>query len=201
MKTKRRLKKISIIGIALMFVLSIFSSIIEIEKVNAAQENEKIITAKNDVGEGMDKFNYYPQNKWKAGPRIDEYFTTVDTRLEENKDVYYTIDFEGTGIEVYGFKAPRHSIVVFTIDGGESIEVDTFAAVRTANPVLLKEYKNLSNGQHQIKVQASGKANPNATFGDIQISYANIYKPKSVASGISFNEQSATLYEGATYQI
>ena len=104
MKTMKRIKRIGIIGIILAFVLSVFSGVIVIENVNAAQENEKTITAKIDVGEGIDKFNYYPENKWKAGPKIDEYFTTVDTRLEENRDVYYTIDFEGTGIEVYGLK-------------------------------------------------------------------------------------------------
>ena len=186
MKTMKRIKRIGIIVI---------------ENVNAAQENEKTITAKIDVGEGIDKFNYYPENKWKAGPKIDEYFTTVDTRLEENRDVYYTIDFEGTGIEVYGFKAPRHSIVAFSIDGSEPIEVDTFASVRTTNPVLLKEYKDLSNGQHQIKVQATGKTNAAAIFGDIQVSYAKIYKPRQVATSIVFNKESAAIYEGATYQI
>lgn len=193
-----RCKKIFLVLFAFaLLITNLYTDGIKIK----ANSNKDVITinAKKNVGEDTDTFNYYPQEKWMAGKAADEYFTTVDTRLSENSDVYYTIDFEGTDIEVWGFKAPRHAIVEFTIDGINPITIDAYAPQRQF--VKLVEYSNLDNKSHQLKCKATTTANANATFGDIQVTEAKIYKPKAVASKVTFKQKSAELFVGDTYQI
>lgn len=192
-------KVLRITAVACMLITSVLSSEIQ---AGASMETKTEIGAKT-TGEGDHTFNYFPNTKWKAGPNAEEYFTTVNTTLPENQDVYYTFDFTGTGAEIWGFKAPRHSIIKYSIDGNEADakEVDTFETSRTPNAVKLFEFKNLENGKHTIKVAASGKKNASAIAGDIQVSKAIVYAPAPVATDVVFEQQTINMYAGKTFQI
>ena len=199
---KNKLKKLCLsLFAAALALTSLVTSGITI----AASGTEDIISinAKLDAGgeNENNKFYYYPSTKWKAGVAANEYFTTVDTSQPANNDVYYTIKFEGTGIEVFGFKAPSHAIIEFSIDGGDVKTVDTYAASRPASALKLVEYKNLENKEHTLKCKATGTKNANARGANIQVTRADIFKPKATASNVTFKNRSAELFVGQEYQI
>ena len=161
--------------------------------------NVLTINAKKDRGEGTNKFNYFPEDKWKYDGREDEIFTKVDTTLSENNDVYYTVDFEGTGIEIWGYKAPRHAKVSFSLDDKDKQTVDTYAPERKFTKLV--EFKDLENTKHKVKCQATGEKNPSAIAGDIQVSEARIYQPKQEAENVTFLDEEVSLYVNDSYSV
>ena len=86
---------------------------------------------------------------------------------------YFTITFEGTGIELYGNKDTMMGIYDITVDDGEVIQVDAYNP-STLYQQLLFSVTGLEYGQHTIKVSATRNKNENSTSSDIEIDYAKI---------------------------
>lgn len=184
------------------FCLVLFLGVVSMIPINAnADTGYNIITinAKKDRGEGVNKFNYFPESKWKYDGVADEVFTNVDTTLSENHDVYYTVTFHGTGVEIWGYKAPRHAKVSFSVDDGVEKIVDTYSSQREF--VKLIEFKDLDNEQHIVKAKATGEKNPSAAAGDIQVTEARIYQPKKEATNVTFLDEEVSMYVEDTYQV
>src|SRR5699024_4377827 len=80
---------------------------------------------------------------------------------------YFTITFEGTGIELYGNKDTMMGIYDITVDDGEVIQVDAYNP-STLYQQLLFSVTGLEYGQHTIKVSATRNKNENSTSSDIE---------------------------------
>ena len=185
-----------------MVISLVLGSILPLKAATVTTEgtdNVTTINAKLDRGDGVNQFKFFPEDKWKFNGVADEVFTTVDTTAAGNQDCYYEITFDGTGIEVWGVKAPAHPIISFSIDGGTPQEIDTWAGSRALSKLV--EFKGLDDGQHVLKAQATGRKNPSATGGAIQVTEAKIYKPIGEATDVRFLDKEVTIYLDETYQV
>ena len=65
---------------------------------------------------------------WEGGgsgdPAVTEHWSNTPGATVE-------INFNGTVFELYGIKAPNHSMFTVSIDGGEEVKGDAYAASRT----------------------------------------------------------------------
>ena len=152
-----------------------------IDKLEAAMdqlvESNKIIND-SEVGTGVDQFNFV--GEWGVSQGYPDRFYNGDehwfnwARYQEGDIVpYFTITFEGTGIELYGNKDTMMGIYDITVDDGEVIQVDAYNP-STLYQQLLFSVTGLEYGQHTIKVSATRNKNENSTSSDIEIDYAKI---------------------------
>ena len=94
-----------------------------------------------------------------------------DTRAEE---CYYEIHFTGHKIAVFANKAPGHSKVKFTVDGGHAQTVDLYNSTRINTPQEVYSVSGLSEGQHVLKAVTLNEKTGNTIVN--QVAYAQIYQ-------------------------
>ena len=184
----------------LTFILSIGVIPFPEQKVNAAETREYTILSTATTGE-LDVFAYFPSSGWNRGKQMDEYFTSspVQTQVSNGtnaSDIYYTVKFSGTGIVLYGYKDPGHGAAVKTfVDGEEKGEFDSYAQSRSASDVSLWSIEGLSNGEHTLKVQATGGKNASANNSHIEVTKAVVTVPieKVPATDFFFTEETCTV--------
>jgi len=195
---KRTIKRV--LCILLMLILSFSAIPFPEHEVNAAATREYTIKSVTTAGES-DKFTYYPSSGWEQGKQIDEYFTfkSVQTQVEEGaeaSDIYYTVNFSGTGIALYGYKDPGHGATVKVfIDGEEKTDFDSYAQSRSASDVLLWSIVGLDNGEHTLKAQATGSKNASATNSHIEVTKAVVTVPieQVPATKFAFTDETCTI--------
>ena len=90
------------------------------------------------------------------------------------------IDFNGTGLEIYGKKASNHRMFSVQIDGGEAVECDAYAAASTDNNALLYSTEaagiELKAGSHTARVTILDKANASASnVLGMNLAYVKVY--------------------------
>ena len=202
MTTNKKIFK-KVLCLLLMFIISIGAIPFPERKVIAADTREYTILCTKTTGE-LDTFAYYPSTGWKMGAQIDEYFTLkpVQTQISEGtaaSDIYYTVTFAGTGIALYGYKAPAHgaSVKVF-VDGVLEDNFDSYATSRTPNDVVLWQISGLENGEHTIKVEATGDKNASATDSHIEVTKAVVTAPVEhvLATDFFFTEETCFIRAG-----
>ena len=184
----------------LTFILGIGVIPFPEQKVNAAETREYTILSTATTGE-LDVFAYFPSSGWNRGKQMDEYFTSspVQTQVSNGtnaSDIYYTVKFSGTGIVLYGYKDPGHGAAVKTfVDGEEKGEFDSYAQSRSASDVSLWSIEGLSNGEHTLKVQATGGKNASANNSHIEVTKAVVTVPieKVPATDFFFTEETCTV--------
>ncbi len=195
---KRTIKRV--LCILLMLILSFSAIPFPEHEVNAAATREYTIKSVTTAGES-DKFTYYPSSGWEQGKQIDEYFTSksVQTQVEEGteaSEIYYTVNFSGTGIALYGYKDPGHgaSVKVF-IDGEEQTGFDSYAQSRSSSDVLLWSIVGLADGEHTLKAQATGSKNASATNSHIEVTKAVVTVPieQVPATKFAFTDETCTI--------
>ena len=71
------------------------------------------------------------------------------------------LSFEGDGLELYGIKAPNHRFIKVSVDEGDPVEADCYAATRTSNQLLVA-LKGLGQGEHVARIEVIEKTNPDA---------------------------------------
>ena len=71
------------------------------------------------------------------------------------------LSFEGDGLELYGIKAPNHRFIKVSVDEGDPVEADCYAAARTSNQLLVA-LKDLGQGEHVARIEVLEKTNPDA---------------------------------------
>ena len=71
------------------------------------------------------------------------------------------LSFEGDGLELYGIKAPNHRFIKVSVDEGDPVEADCYAAARTSNQLLVA-LKGLGQGEHVARIEVLEKTNPDA---------------------------------------
>ena len=88
------------------------------------------------------------------------------------------VTFNGTKLELYGKKDPSHAMFTVSVDGGEAVECDAYAAVKDPE-ALLYESGDLEAGTHTALITVLGKRNEASTgsgsvYG-VQFVYAKVY--------------------------
>ncbi|MBX7375766.1 alpha-L-fucosidase [Clostridium chauvoei] len=108
-------------------------------------------------GSAIGEFNF--SNGWV--------YETLDRDREG--DSHYTtttgatinIKFNGSKFYLSGAKDPKHGIAEISIDGGEVVEVDTYAQSRI-NQSILYESEDLEDGEHEVTIRCTGRKNTNS---------------------------------------
>lgn len=95
----------------------------------------------------------------------------------------YEIAFTGTRIQVYGHLSPNHGIVKYSVDGGEEVEIDSYAGARSVS-TLLYQASGLSEGSHVLRAVATGRKNASAQNACIQVDYAKVFTEVSCSCDI-----------------
>ena len=90
------------------------------------------------------------------------------------------ISFNGTVFELYGIKAPNHSMFTVSIDGGEEVKGDAYAASRTDGNELYYSSEDagieLEAGDHTAVLTVLEEANEAASSVlGLSVTYAQVY--------------------------
>ena len=90
------------------------------------------------------------------------------------------ISFNGTVFELYGIKAPNHSMFTVSIDGGEEVKGDAYAASRTDGNELYYSSEDagieLEAGDHTAVLTVLEEANEAASnVLGLSVTYAQVY--------------------------
>jgi mannan endo-1,4-beta-mannosidase len=101
---------------------------------------------------------------WQSSTGTGKY--QDDDHYSSTAGSYYTYQFSGTQVKLYGAVASHHGIAAVSIDGGAETNIDFYNANR-AEQQLLYTSPVLSNGTHTIKVRVTG--NKNASSSDLVV--------------------------------
>ena len=80
-----------------------------------------------------------------------------------------TVSFNGTGIVIYGQKAPNGPIAEIAIDGGTPEDCDFYAAAKTESNVKVYEKTGMEPGEHTLTLAFTERENANLD----DVSYAH----------------------------
>lgn len=114
----------------------------------------------DDAVTGTGDFQYEFVGNWRTSANADAFKET--DHYNDKKDDYYTVNFTGTQIHVYGEKRNSFGIVAISMDGGEETLVDAYSDVRLPN-TLLYVSPVLPYGSHTLKVRLTGDKNAEST--------------------------------------
>ena len=91
-----------------------------------------------------------------------------------------TLTFSGTKLEIYGKRAPEHTMFTIKIDDQEPVEIDEYASAKATNQLLFTSAE-LQPGNHTALITVIDKKNPDWTpasngkqYG-VQLEYAKVY--------------------------
>lgn len=118
----------------------------------------------------------YEGKNWASGSEAGTYME--DNHWSNTTDESCNITFTGRSIKYYGSLAPGHGIAAFSLDGGDEIFVDCYAAERK-NEVLLFDSGILSEGEHVLKVRVTGNKNELAWDSYVNVDKIEIARHKS----------------------
>ena len=114
---------------------------------------------------------------WEGGgsgdPAVTEHWSNTPGATVE-------INFNGTVFELYGIKAPNHSMFTVSIDGGEEVKGDAYAASRTDGNELYYSSEDagieLEAGDHTAVLTVLEEANEAASnVLGLSVTYAQVY--------------------------
>lgn len=191
-----------------LFLASLFTILMITQNKNfsvSASDSEVLIVNDSKIGGETNKFTYFGEG-WSNGATSDSYngsgdehYNAITTNTPNPNEKYYTIEFIGNKIEVYGHKSWNHGIVSYSIDEGTPVEVSSYNSSRIGNQLLFKA-ENLTEGKHTLTAVATGKA----TTGNnavIQVDYAKVYHQKYIVEDIEIANENILMLEGAREQI
>ncbi len=116
---------------------------------------------------------------------------------------YYEYSFYGTQVKIYGSFAAHHGIANVSLNGGSSVPVDFYGAVRQ-DEKLIWSSPELPQGQHTIRVSVSGQKNSASSGFTIMADRLDIYNVEDdnvAVSEVVVNPTSASLLVGETVQL
>jgi hypothetical protein len=107
----------------------------------------------------------------------------VGAKVTETKDASVTLEDKarhlntrGTSISWIGYRGPDAGIAAVSVDGGPSVEVDTYGPVFKLQEVLFTA-SGLADTEHTLTITHTGKKNPAATAAKIFIDAFDVAKP------------------------
>ena len=164
-----------------MSLLLVFCSVVTLISpfvVNAAADDFEII---DDTDA---RFVYSSGNAnnggWESSGSGD---ASVTEHWSNTEGATLDITFNGTKLELYGKKAANHAMFSVSIDGGEAVECDSYAAA-TESEAKLFESETLAAGDHTAHITVLGKRNEASTgtgsvYG-VQFVYAKAFEAEVV---------------------
>lgn len=162
----------------------------QLEETMKGLENLFQIINDAETGTGINQFNYV--GKWQTSTGYPEMFYQGDehwfnfARYVEGDTVpYFTITFEGTGIELFGNIDTMMGIYEVSIDDGESVDVDAYASVKKTQSLLFS-VRDLDYGTHTLKLQTTKRKNTASTATDAEIDFAKVYNEKQETEDTTF---------------
>jgi hypothetical protein len=108
-------------------------------------------------GSGDNQFSFV-KSGWKHCADCEPAKYQRSDSWNSTAGAYATISFRGTGITLYGAKAPHHGIAAVSVDGGPEQKIDYYASARADN-VALWASPQLTAGAHTLKVRVTGSKN------------------------------------------
>ncbi|MPQ43395.1 glycoside hydrolase domain-containing protein [Clostridium tarantellae] len=189
--------------IMILFITTILFSDFSTKKV-LGKSNEEQVTIINDftTGSELNQFNFIGNWRTSTGYEQfyngDEHWSNAKTWPSDPSSVYYTIKFQGRKIEIYGNKQPGLGIYAVSIDNGEEIEVDAYSNSNEYQQ-LIYESPYLEEGEHIIKVRATGKKTGIAP--DMQVDFAKVYHTLIEAKDIILSSSDISIEKDSTYKI
>ncbi|MEK7571624.1 MAG: DUF6298 domain-containing protein [Patescibacteria group bacterium] len=84
-----------------------------------------------------------------------------------------TFRFTGRQVKIYGVKEKFGGIIGVSVDGGTSVDIDTYASTKTQAVIYTSPV--LANGTHTVKLTITNRRNPAAVANVLSIDKAEIY--------------------------
>ena len=175
---------------------------LEVKPDEPEEPAEKTVINDSEVGTGLNQYNFVGQ--WKTSTGYPDLFHDGDehwvnfSSFSGDEMPYYTITFKGTGVEIFGNLESVAGIYEVSIDDGEPVDVDAYAAERKTQS-LLYSVRDLPFGTHTIKVQSTDRQNENSAGHNIEADYAIVYNEKSSEPGEDTSRIKALLHEAMLY--
>jgi len=116
------------------------------------------------IGTGPDQITY--TGAWLTSSDAAKYGGT--DHYTAAADATYVVHWTGTGIQLYGAKAPHHGIAAISIDGGSETLVDFYAATR-ADQVAVFTQSGLASAAHALTLRVTGTHAAAATNSVISV--------------------------------
>ncbi|WP_395013470.1 glycoside hydrolase domain-containing protein [Robinsoniella peoriensis] len=142
------------------------------------------------------KIQYEPEDAWHGGSGYYDLFLNGTDHYSDKsgQDSYYTMNFVGTGIEIYGSKNVNHSNTEVYIDDELAGEANSnLASGDTQHQQLLFSRKDLENGNHVLKV--AKKSNDGKAM---QVDSIRVYHEGIPVTELSLSEEEVRLGVGET---
>ena len=112
-------------------------------------------------GDGIDSFNYVGSG-WQHCAACGSDLYDGTNSWDNTTNDYVTVEFQGTGIDFYGVKDPKHGIGAISVDGGSETYVDFYSATRAGNQLMWAS-PVLANGNHVFKIRVTGTKNASSS--------------------------------------
>lgn len=141
-----------------------------------AVETELIINDA-DTGTGLHQFNF--TEGWKTSTGIPDRFYNGDehwlnfSSYKGTEIPSYSVQFKGTGIELYGEKQPGLGLYDVYIDNVKVGQADAYNATQVSKTKLYG-VEDLAYGDHTLRVELTKTKNPASTGVDGEIDYVKV---------------------------
>lgn len=193
---KKIVKKMLSAAVAFSIVLSaVPSSAVLAAGSNYVDVDDSVTTVSGEVF----KIQYESEGRWfgEAGyPNL--FFDGTDHySATGSAEDYYTMNFTGTGLEIYGSKNVAHANAEVYIDGEYAGEVlSNLESGTTQHKQLLFEVNDLEDEEHVLKV-----VRKDGDTRAMQVDKIRVYYDELNPSAISLNPQTVRLGLGETKQV
>lgn len=197
---KELLRRIKALTISSLFFINCVPWTGIVLQAKELKENIETVIDDNVVTGDGNYFTYYGDN-WVAGGSGDttEHYNVLQNGEENPEKKYYTVNFIGNRIEVYGNKTPQNGKVKFSImnEQGELIEgSETIVDARVDNTNPLYAWGGLEEGKYTLKAEATGiNSNTSHSQAVIQVDKVKVTHKKYIPESINLESNIQLLEE------
>ncbi|GAB6167820.1 Ig-like domain-containing protein [Clostridium carnis] len=202
---KKLIRSFKVLMLSFLFLVnSIQNGAIVSYAAELSSNIETIIDDTVTIGDS-NYFRYYGEG-WVASGSGNgtEHYNVLKNGEKNPQEKYYTVDFIGNRIEVYGNKTAQNGKIKFSIfnEGGELIpKSDVIVDARVDNTNPMYAWGGLPEGKYVLKAEATGiNSNTSHSQAVIQVDKVKISHKKYSVNSINL-ESNIELIEGATKQL
>lgn len=139
---------------ALVAVLALLTGLVTITAPAALAGTWVVV---NDVAGSAGNIRVEYSGTWHVGEGPDKY--GGDDHYSDRTGALATVRFTGTGVSVFGARAPWHGVAGYSVDGGPEHRVDMYAPTRADQQAILT-VTGLSAAPHIVRVRVTGDRRP-----------------------------------------
>ena len=197
--------KLNIMAIAFMFIFNCIPSSALTAYANDTKASIRTVIDDTKTTGEINYFTYYG-NGWVAGGSgsSSEHYNVLSNGEENPEQKYYTVDFIGNRIEVYGNKTAQNGKTKYSLYDAEGNLVANSEVIidgRVDNTSPAYAWGGLTEGKYTLKAEATG-VNSNSAHAQavIQVDRVEILHEKYEVTSIELGED-VSLVEGAKKQL